>query len=109
LASHFASADIFIFPSTSETFGNVVIEAMASGLVTVAYDYAAARLHLRHQVNGLTARVDDEPAYLAACIHALDQTRWREWRDEARHTASGLTWSSVVTRFENDLLEILGR
>ncbi len=53
LAAHFASADIFLFPSLTETFGNVVLEAMASGLAVVAYDYAAARAHMRHGYNGL--------------------------------------------------------
>ena len=49
LARHYASADVFLFPSMSETWGNVTLEAMASGLGIVAYDYAAARgrkLHL---------------------------------------------------------------
>ena len=43
LAAHYASADMFVFPSLSETFGNVTMEALASGLAVVAYDYAAAR------------------------------------------------------------------
>src|SRR5262249_12575129 len=42
LATHYASADLFLFPSVTETFGNVTPEAMASGLPVVAYDYAAA-------------------------------------------------------------------
>ena len=48
LARHYASADVFLFPSMSETWGNVTLEAMASGLGIVAYDYAAAREVLRH-------------------------------------------------------------
>ena len=107
LAVHFASADVFVFPSLTETFGNVVIEAMASGLVTVAYDYAAARQHLQHQVNGLSAAPDDEPGFLAACISALDRSRWPGWRREARLAATRLSWSEVVTHFEQDLCEIL--
>ncbi len=39
LARHYASADLFLFASETETFGNVTLEAMASGLVVVAYDY----------------------------------------------------------------------
>ena len=42
LAAHYASADVFLFPSLTETFGNVTTEAMASGLPVLAFDYAAA-------------------------------------------------------------------
>ena len=47
LAAHYASADVFLFPSLTETFGNVTLEAMASGLAVVAYDDAAAAQHIR--------------------------------------------------------------
>lgn len=47
LAQHFASADVFCFPSLSETFGNVTLEAMASGIATIAFDCGAAREYLR--------------------------------------------------------------
>jgi glycosyltransferase involved in cell wall biosynthesis len=55
LAEHYASADLFIFPSITETFGNVVPEALASGLCVVAYDYAAAGDIIKHGHNGLLA------------------------------------------------------
>src|SRR5271154_685552 len=52
LARHYASADVFLFPSETETFGNVTLEAMASGLAVIAYDYAAARVHIRQGETG---------------------------------------------------------
>ncbi len=63
LAAHYASADMFVFPSLSETFGNVTMEALASGLAVVAFDYAAAREHIVHGHNGLVAQRDDESAF----------------------------------------------
>lgn len=64
LARHFASGDLFLFSSHSETFGNVTLEAMASGVPTVAFNYGAAREHLQHGVHG--AAVDDDAGFLAA-------------------------------------------
>jgi glycosyltransferase involved in cell wall biosynthesis len=55
LATHYASADVFLFPSETETFGNVTLEAMASGLAVVAYDYAAAALHVDSGASGVLA------------------------------------------------------
>jgi glycosyltransferase involved in cell wall biosynthesis len=55
LAEHYASADLFLFPSLTETFGNVTPEAMASGLAVLAYDYAAAAQLIRHNESGLLA------------------------------------------------------
>src|SRR5690606_11335531 len=66
LARLFASADLFVFPSRSETFGNVTLEAMASGIATVAYDYGAAREHLRDGEHGAAIEPGDETAFLAA-------------------------------------------
>ena len=70
LARHFASADLFCFPSLSETFGNVTLEAMASGLATVAFDYGAAREHLCNGAHGATAAFGDEAGFVEAFVQA---------------------------------------
>ncbi|MCD0277916.1 glycosyltransferase family 1 protein [Xanthomonas melonis] len=70
LARHFASGDLFLFPSRSETFGNVTLEAMASGVATVAFDYGAAREYLRNGQTG--AAVDTDTAFVQAAV-ALTQ------------------------------------
>ncbi len=68
LARHFASADLFLFPSLSETFGNVTLEALASGVPAIAFDYGAAREHLRDGVHGAAPAPGDEAGFVAACV-----------------------------------------
>ena len=105
LAAHYASADIFVFPSVTETFGNVVTEGMASGLVVLAFDYAAARQHIRSWENGVTVPVGDSPAFaIAASDLFRRREQWPELRAAARRTALGITWEQIVVQFEDELL-----
>ncbi len=68
LARHFASADLFCFPSLSETFGNVTLEAMASGIAVVAFDYGACHEHLRDGEHGASVAYGDEAAFVQALV-----------------------------------------
>ncbi|HZP60075.1 MAG TPA: glycosyltransferase family 1 protein [Opitutaceae bacterium] len=105
LAAHYASADVFIFPSTTETFGNVVTEAMASGLAVLAFDYAAARQHIVTGKNGLTVPLGEARAFTAAAADLLARRpAWPGLRTAARETALGITWERVVGQFEDELL-----
>lgn len=85
LARHFASGDLFLFSSHSETFGNVTLEAMASGVPTVAFNYGAAREHLVDGVHG--AAVDDDAAFTAAALHLASQPALRRTMGAAAATA----------------------
>src|SRR6267378_1406329 len=88
LAEHYASADVFLFPSTTETFGNVTLEAMASGLAVVAYDYAAAHQYLRHGASALLAPLDDGTAFVGMAERlAQDRDLVSHLRVEARRVA----------------------
>jgi glycosyltransferase involved in cell wall biosynthesis len=101
LSAHYASADIFLFPSLTETFGNVTMEAMASGLAVVAYDYAAARQHIVHGRSGLLARVDDRGGFIEHAVAlARDLHRARRLGRHARAAAELLGWDKMVADFE---------
>ncbi len=107
LAKHYAAGDLFLFASITETFGNVVTEAMASGQVVVAYDYAAPRAHVRDGINGHLATFDDAAAFRAAARRALEnREQWLQMQAAARATAEGLSWGRVVDGFEKVLLDL---
>jgi glycosyltransferase involved in cell wall biosynthesis len=110
LAAHLASADLFLFPSLTETFGNVLCEAMASGLATVSFSYAAAARHVRDGVNGLTVPYGDASAFLRSVALAAADTRMRERLGAAaRGTMEHVGWDRVVTRFERVARSIVAR
>jgi UDP-2,3-diacylglucosamine pyrophosphatase LpxH/glycosyltransferase involved in cell wall biosynthesis len=100
LARHYASADILLFPSETETFGNVVLEGMASGLVTVSYDYAAAARHVEHGINGLKAAKGDSAEFLNQAHAALGMRQGHVMRIAARELAETRGWQAVVEDFE---------
>jgi glycosyltransferase involved in cell wall biosynthesis len=107
LAAHYASADLFLFPSTSETYGNVTVEAMASGLAVVAYDYAAAAQYIEHGRNGLLARFDSDDEFIQLATGlASDPERIRQFGRRARRVAEGIDWENVHDSFASALVAV---
>jgi glycosyltransferase involved in cell wall biosynthesis len=107
LAAHYASADVFLFPSLTETWGNVTIEAMASGLAVVAYDCAAAEEVIRHGENGLKAPPEDEAAFIAEAVSlAPDAALQRRLGTAASARAAQLSWDAIIDSLERVLLRL---
>ena len=108
LAAHYASADLFLFPSLTETYGNVVAEAMASGLPVVAYRSAAAAELVEHEQNGVVASPGDESAYIAAALWMLEADgRPAALSAAARQAMLPRNWGRVVASFETVAREAL--
>ena len=110
LAAHYASGDIFLFPSMTETYGNVTVEAMASGLAVVAYRYAAAAEHIVHGENGLHAEYGNAEEFIkAACGLAADGPRIEQMRRQAHQTMLKLDWQNIVKEFEQALAQLASK
>ncbi len=106
LARHYASGDIYLHTSTTETFGNVVTEALGSGLAVAAFDYAAAHEFIRSGDNGLLAPLDDEAAFLANAVRLADEPALRRRLAAAGPaTVRDLSWDTIVEHFAADLQE----
>ena len=106
LSECFASADLFLRPSQTETFGLVTLEAMASGLPVVAYDMAAAREFVRTGVDGSLASDETDEAFTDALRVALrfDSTLMGL---DARSQAEQLSWDMVARQFERRVEALL--
>jgi glycosyltransferase involved in cell wall biosynthesis len=105
LARHFASADLFLFPSLSETFGNVTLEAMASGVATVAFDYGAAREHLRNGISGIA--VSDAAGFIEAALQLACDDPLRQRLGTAASTEMRLLQPELVVSDFEQLLHTL--
>jgi glycosyltransferase involved in cell wall biosynthesis len=107
LAAHYASGDVFLFPSLTETWGNVTIEAMASGLAVVAYDCAAAEEVIRHGENGLKAPPEDESGFITQAVSlAPHPDLQRRLGTAAAARAAHLSWDAIIDSFERVLLRL---
>jgi glycosyltransferase involved in cell wall biosynthesis len=107
IGRYYASADIYIHASLTETFGNVLTEAMASGLAVASFDYAAARQFVRHGENGLAAPCDQPESLIAAAIDlARDAALRIRLRAAAATAFTAQSWEKVIQRFEAELLAV---
>ena len=101
LPVYYASADAFLFPSLTETFGNVTPEAMASGLPVLAYDYAAAAQLIEPGDNGLLATYGAAPDLISLAERLVaDPQHARRMGVAARRTAERLGWDTVIGQVE---------
>jgi glycosyltransferase involved in cell wall biosynthesis len=109
LAAAYASSDIFVFPSDSESFGNVTLEAMASGLPCVCADATGSRSLVVFGETGYLAPADDAGAF-AGFLTALVNDAGLRHRMGAAARARALTfsWDETMARLLCYYRELLG-
>ncbi|MDP2133635.1 MAG: glycosyltransferase family 1 protein [Sulfuritalea sp.] len=96
LATHYASADLFLFPSMTDTWGNVTLEALASGLPVVAYRMAAAAQLIRHGDNGMLADPGASDQFVRGALDLVTRPQARRrMAMAAPSSVAALDWESI--------------
>jgi len=108
LAAHYASADMFVFASQTETFGNVTLEAMASGLAVVAFNHAAAGELIQNGVNGMLAAHASDIHFEMAAQTLLNRPELMAYvRQQACISAQSMGWDTIVKKTESVIYDVL--
>lgn len=110
LARCYASADVLLFPSLTETFGNVTLEALASGLPVLAFDTAAAAEWVRPGHNGWLVPAGDARGFVGQARNlAADPALLTAARDPARASVAALDWLQIAAQVEGLFLQAMAR
>jgi UDP-glucose:(heptosyl)LPS alpha-1,3-glucosyltransferase len=103
---YYAAADLLVLPAVQEAFGNVVLEALASGLPVVTVAGVGAMDHVNGALSeGILSNPDDPAELKAKILRMLDRARWPLLAREARQTAEKSTWDNYLDRLEQTLRE----
>jgi glycosyltransferase involved in cell wall biosynthesis len=108
LSRAYASSDVFLFPSDTETFGNVTLEAMASGLPTVCADAVGSRDLVDDGTTGVLCPPGDATAFADAVERLVaDAALRKRMRTAARDRAQTFTWATILARMNTYYDEVL--
>ena len=109
LATAYASSDVFLFPSETETFGNVTLEAMASGLPVVCADAAGSQSLVEDGATGLLCPPRDVDAFEQAARRLVDHPALRAKMGGAgRDRARAYDWPTVLETMESYYYGVTG-
>jgi len=100
LAAAYASADVFAFPSTTDTFGNVIIEAQASGVTVVVSDAGGPKELVANEQNGMVTKSLDVADFTRALRHLVTNAEQRRKMGvRARQSVVNRTWPDAFQKF----------
>jgi len=102
LAAYYASSDLFIFPSQTETFGNVTLEALASGIPVLAFDCAAARDWVQTGINGWLVAENNPEGFAAQAVSIFKSKELLEQITQStRQQVVHLDWDQIAEQVES--------
>jgi phosphatidylinositol alpha 1,6-mannosyltransferase len=108
LAAAYASSDIFVFPAANETLGNVVLEAMASGLPVIAPDAGGVTDHVTTGKTGILFPAEEQGSFIQAVTQLLcDPATARKWGQAGRAHAEANSWPVILDGLLNNYQELL--
>ena len=108
LAKYYASADLFVFPSQTETFGNVTLEALASGIPVLAFDCAAARDWVQTGVNGWLVPENDPDGFARKAVEIFNtKNLLSQVTQSTRQQIVRLDWDQIAEQVESVLWDAI--
>jgi glycosyltransferase involved in cell wall biosynthesis len=108
LAAYYASSDLFVFPSQTETFGNVTLEALASGIPVLAFDCAAARDWVQPNVNGWLVAENNPEGFAAQAVEIFKSPKlFQDVTASTRQQVVHLDWSQIAEQVETVLWDAI--
>lgn len=106
LSAAYASADVFAFASQADTFGNVVLEAIASGLAVVAYDYVCAHQHVKQDITGWLSPLGNTADLIQSICHLPALPQLRQMGLLASESVQQSSWQFPVQQLEQALYQV---
>ena len=108
LTKAYACADVFMFPSPTETYGNVILEAMASGLATIACFAGGIKENLIDEYNGLACNEKNKEDFYNACERMiLDSDLRKKIAQNGRNYCLKRSWDSIFDNLFNSYKEVV--
>ena len=108
LAKIYASSDYFIFTSVTETYGNVVAEAMVSGLPCIVADGGGPKSFIKEGINGFICRPNDAKDYLRKIKLLEEHPDFRDrMKAQCVKDMKDLTWNNLVERLFGDIDQLI--
>ena len=105
--NYYAAADLLVLPSIQEAFGNVALEALASGLPVVASDGVGALDQASDDLRqGMLSDVEDPEELKSKILSLLDRDRWPELSRSARRTAERYSWDNYFSGLERIMKDV---